>query len=81
MAPDQRGYSPGARPSRVEDYALPLLIADVIGLADAEAGFGADRVITARFHDAFLANDHAWASRPRRSTIRIWASVTLTPVS
>ena len=35
VAPDQRGYSPGARPARVEDYALPLLIGDVIGLADA----------------------------------------------
>ncbi len=35
VAPDQRGYSPGARPERVEDYALPLLVGDVIGLADA----------------------------------------------
>ena len=40
VAPDQRGYSPGARPSGVEDYALPLLVGDVIGLADA---IGADR--------------------------------------
>ena len=40
VAPDQRGYSPGARPARVEDYALPLLIGDVIGLADA---IGAER--------------------------------------
>ncbi len=40
VAPDQRGYSPGARPSRVEDYALPLLVGDVLGLADA---IGAER--------------------------------------
>ena len=40
VAPDQRGYSPGARPSRVEDYALPLLVGDVISLADA---IGAER--------------------------------------
>lgn len=40
VAPNQRGYSPGARPPRVEDYALPLLVGDVIGLADA---IGADR--------------------------------------
>ena len=40
VAPDQRGYSPGARPARVADYALPLLVGDVIGLADA---IGADR--------------------------------------
>ena len=34
-APDQRGYSPGARPPDVADYALPLLAQDVVGLADA----------------------------------------------
>ena len=40
VAPDQRGYSPGARPADVADYALPLLVADVVGLADA---VGAER--------------------------------------
>ena len=40
VAPDQRGYSPGARPPDVDDYALPLLVEDVLGLADA---IGADR--------------------------------------
>ena len=50
VAPDQRGYSPGARPPDVEDYALPLLVADVIGLADA---IGADR-----FHVA----GHDWGA-------------------
>ncbi len=40
VAPDQRGYSPGARPPEVADYALPLLVQDVIGLADA---IGAER--------------------------------------
>ena len=40
VAPDQRGYSPGARPPDVADYALPLLVQDVIGLADA---VGAER--------------------------------------
>lgn len=35
VAPDQRGYSPGARPPQVEDYATDLLAADVIGLVDA----------------------------------------------
>jgi len=34
VAPDQRGYSPKARPPNVADYALPLLVADVIDLAD-----------------------------------------------
>ncbi len=35
LAPDQRGYSPGARPDRVEDYAAAQLISDVLALADA----------------------------------------------
>ena len=32
---DQRGYSPGARPSAVADYRIDLLVADVIGVLDA----------------------------------------------
>ena len=35
IAPDQRGYSPGARPGGVEAYTTDLLADDVIGLADA----------------------------------------------
>ena len=35
LAPDQRGYSPGARPLDVEAYALPRLAQDVVALADA----------------------------------------------
>ena len=50
VAPDQRGYSAGARPPAVEDYALPLLVQDAIGLADA---IGADR-----FHVA----GHDWGA-------------------
>ncbi|RLK11941.1 pimeloyl-ACP methyl ester carboxylesterase [Micromonospora sp. M71_S20] len=34
-APDQRGYSPGARPEAVEAYRLPELVADAVGLLDA----------------------------------------------
>ena len=40
VAPDQRGYSAGARPADTADYALPLLVQDVLGLADA---IGAER--------------------------------------
>jgi pimeloyl-ACP methyl ester carboxylesterase len=50
LAPDQRGYSPGARPRDIADYALPLLVQDVIGLAD---GVGAER-----FHIA----GHDWGA-------------------
>lgn len=42
VAPNQRGYSPGARPAEVADYASAHLVADVLGMADA---LGA-----ARFH-------------------------------
>jgi pimeloyl-ACP methyl ester carboxylesterase len=42
LAPDQRGYSPQARPEGRENYLTPLLARDVVALADA-VGF-------ARFH-------------------------------
>jgi pimeloyl-ACP methyl ester carboxylesterase len=35
LAPDQRGYSPGARPAARSAYTLPRLAADVLALADA----------------------------------------------
>jgi pimeloyl-ACP methyl ester carboxylesterase len=35
IAPDQRGYSAGARPTGVEEYAIPRLVEDVAGMADA----------------------------------------------
>lgn len=40
IAPDQRGYSTGARPTRVELYATELLTADALALMD---NFGAHR--------------------------------------
>ncbi len=39
-APDQRGYSPGARPRSVEAYSSDQLVSDVFGIADA---VGAER--------------------------------------
>jgi pimeloyl-ACP methyl ester carboxylesterase len=42
LAPDQRGYSPGARPAAVRDYRTRELVADALALAD-RAGAG-------RFH-------------------------------
>src|SRR5246500_3853893 len=41
LAPNQRGYSPGARPSRRRDYRISELVADVGALIDAS---GAQRV-------------------------------------
>jgi pimeloyl-ACP methyl ester carboxylesterase len=39
VAPDQRGYSPGVRPERPGDYAIDLLVGDVVAIAD-ELGWG-----------------------------------------
>ncbi|HEY2735513.1 MAG TPA: alpha/beta hydrolase [Polyangiales bacterium] len=39
-APNQRGYSPGARPPRIEDYATRYLTEDALAIATA---FGAER--------------------------------------
>jgi pimeloyl-ACP methyl ester carboxylesterase len=36
VAPDQRGYSPGARPEGVEHYAVDRLAGDVVDIADAQ---------------------------------------------
>jgi pimeloyl-ACP methyl ester carboxylesterase len=38
VAPDQRGYSPGARPAEVERYGTPHLVADVLAIADELGG-------------------------------------------
>lgn len=35
VAPDQRGYSPGARPTRTSEYSMAALTADMVGLLDA----------------------------------------------
>lgn len=35
LAPNQRGYSPGARPPRRRDYVVEELVADVVALLDA----------------------------------------------
>jgi len=40
VAPDLRGYSPGARPLDPAEYRMELLVGDVVGLADA---LGVDR--------------------------------------
>jgi pimeloyl-ACP methyl ester carboxylesterase len=35
VAPDQRGYSPGARPPKVGDYSMAHVLSDLLALADA----------------------------------------------
>jgi len=61
LAPDQRGYSPGARPAAVDEYGYEYLAADIHTIARA-AGFD-------RFH--LVAHDWgagaAWAALSRDS--------------
>jgi len=40
VAVDQRGYSPGARPTAISDYVVDNLVSDALGFADSQ---GADR--------------------------------------
>ncbi|MFI9809967.1 alpha/beta fold hydrolase [Streptomyces sp. NPDC052301] len=40
VAPDQRGYSPGVRPGRPEDYRIGVLVDDVVALTE-ELGWAA----------------------------------------
>ena len=49
-APDQRGYSPGARPDDVEQYGVEALTGDVVGLAEALG------------HDRFDVVGHDWGA-------------------
>jgi pimeloyl-ACP methyl ester carboxylesterase len=44
VAPDQRGYSAGARPPDVADYRLEHLVADVLALADSMEAYTFDLV-------------------------------------
>jgi pimeloyl-ACP methyl ester carboxylesterase len=56
LAPNQRGYSPGARPPRRRDYRMPEIVEDIRALIDAS---GAERVHLAA-HDWGAAA--AWAA-------------------
>jgi pimeloyl-ACP methyl ester carboxylesterase len=52
IAPDLRGFGDSDRPDRVEDYALPLVVGDIIGLLDH---LGIDSVCVA---------GHDWGAMP-----------------
>jgi pimeloyl-ACP methyl ester carboxylesterase len=72
LAPDQRGYSPGARPDDVDDYSLDRLASDVIALADA-CGFE-------RFH--LVGHDWGAAAgwvvvRDHAARIASWAALSV----
>lgn len=76
IAPDQRGYSPGARPPRRRDYGLHRLAGDIVALFDAlgEAG----RRVHLVGHDWGAAVGWAVAAEhPGR--VRTWTAVSVPP--
>ncbi len=71
IAPDQRGYSPGARPGRRRDYRLDHLVGDTVALIEATG------------HDAVHLVGHDWGAAVAWSTAASHpdAVLTLTAVS
>jgi len=51
LAPDQRGYSPRARPKRRRDYVIGELTADVVALIERVRAQGPDRPVHLVGHD------------------------------
>ena len=69
-APDQRGYSPGARPGEVSAYKIGELVGDVLGLMDALELPAVDLV----GHDwGAIVGWHVAARHPDR--VRSWTAV------
>lgn len=63
VAPDQRGYSPGARPSSVDDYGIDHLVGDALGFADA---LGAERFHLVGHDWGAIISWHVAARAPER---------------
>lgn len=51
VVPDQRGYSPGARPDDAAGYALPAVVVDAVAVLDDVAGPGAGERALVVGHD------------------------------
>lgn len=76
VAPDQRGYSPGARPTRRRDYTVDHLVGDVIALVDALGDAG--RRVHLVGHDwGALIGWTLSAQHPDR--VRSWTAVSVPP--
>jgi pimeloyl-ACP methyl ester carboxylesterase len=63
VAPDQRGYSPGARPDGVAHYAVGELVGDALGFADA---LGAERFHLVGHDWGAIVAWHVAAAAPER---------------
>jgi pimeloyl-ACP methyl ester carboxylesterase len=70
-APDQRGYSPGARPPRRRDYTMDKLEADVVGLIETIG-----RPVHLVGHD-WGANSGWLTATHRPDLVRSWTAVSV----
>jgi pimeloyl-ACP methyl ester carboxylesterase len=69
VAPDQRGYSPGARPASVDDYQVLKLSKDVVDIADA-MGIGSFHLV-----------GHDWGGGVGWAVAKIYATRVITYTS
>ncbi|HEY2796089.1 MAG TPA: alpha/beta hydrolase, partial [Micromonosporaceae bacterium] len=76
IAPDQRGYSAGARPSEVEAYAIDELVADAVGILDA---LGLDAIDVVGHDWGAIVGWHLAAEHPDR--VRSFTAVSVPHVS
>jgi pimeloyl-ACP methyl ester carboxylesterase len=79
VAPDQRGYSPRARPGDLESYRAERYVEDVVGLADA-LGAGRFHLVGHDF-GGFVAWDTASAHPERLSTLTSVSTPHPTPMA
>lgn len=76
LAPDQRGYSPGARPPRRRDYVLTELVDDAVAVVDQLVGAGAAVHLVGHDWGAAVA----WALAARRpDRVRTLTAVSVPP--
>jgi pimeloyl-ACP methyl ester carboxylesterase len=79
VAPDQRGYSPGARPTDLESYRAERYVEDVHGLANA---LGAERFhLIGHDFGGFVAWDVASAHPELLSTLTVVSTPHPTPMA
>jgi pimeloyl-ACP methyl ester carboxylesterase len=79
VAPDQRGYSPGVRPTDLESYRAERYVEDVLGLADA-LGAGRFHLVGHDF-GGFVAWDFASVHPGRLSTLAVVSTPHPTPMA
>lgn len=72
IVPDQRGYSPGARPAEVDAYRIEHLAADAVGILDA---LGVHYALTVGHDWGALVAWHVVGRSPHRATGLVAAGV------